>query len=202
MGPPNVLDAPKPTSSSRTKRMLGAPFGACTGCGKSGFESLALIPIWPLNGAAGVGRTSCADALVANIMPIELAPMTAPARASISVFSLEIFIMFLPLNNFLIASSMVHLPGAATALDSRHEGAISAKIGLSAMTRGRGMFDDKSSINGANGGKARVKSGKVGVLFDVFADPGDNSSRTRGPAAARTTVQRRNRADVQGLYAR
>ena len=40
--------------------MLGAALGACTGCGKSGFESLADSPIWPLKGAGGTGSRSWA----------------------------------------------------------------------------------------------------------------------------------------------
>ena len=58
-GPPKVLDAPNPTSSSRISRTLGAPFGACTGFGKSGTESFTLSPIWPLKGTAAAGSTSC-----------------------------------------------------------------------------------------------------------------------------------------------
>ena len=54
---PKVLVAPYPTSSSRTSRMFGAPFGAWTGCGKSGFESFARTAICPLNGAGGTGST-------------------------------------------------------------------------------------------------------------------------------------------------
>src|SRR5262245_43543937 len=52
-GPPNVLVAPYPTSSSSTSRMLGAPLGAWTGCGKSGFESFARRLMVPLNGSGG-----------------------------------------------------------------------------------------------------------------------------------------------------
>src|SRR5262245_2097470 len=61
-GPPKVLLAPKPTSSSRISRTLGAPLGACTGCGKSDFESLARRLIVPLNGGGGGGRTVPATA--------------------------------------------------------------------------------------------------------------------------------------------
>ena len=57
-GPPNVLVAPKPTSSSRTKRMFGAPAGAFTGCGKSAFESFARRLMVPRNGWGGLGSTS------------------------------------------------------------------------------------------------------------------------------------------------
>src|SRR5262249_43540261 len=57
-GPPNVLVAPKPTSSSSTRRMFGAPAGAFTGCGKSDFESLARRLMVPRNGWGGLGSTS------------------------------------------------------------------------------------------------------------------------------------------------
>src|SRR5262245_21927621 len=57
-GPPNVLVAPNPTSSSSTSRMFGAPAGAFTGCGKSDFESLARRSMVPLNGWGGFGSTS------------------------------------------------------------------------------------------------------------------------------------------------
>src|SRR5262245_17320438 len=57
IGPPNVLDAPKPTSSVRISRTLGAPLGAWTSLGKSGFESLSVGPILPWNGGSGIGRT-------------------------------------------------------------------------------------------------------------------------------------------------
>src|SRR5262249_7591601 len=57
-GPPNVLVAPKPTSSSSTRRMFGAPAGAFTGCGKSDFESLARRLMAPRNGWGGVGSTA------------------------------------------------------------------------------------------------------------------------------------------------
>jgi hypothetical protein len=37
-------------------KTFGAPFGAVTARGKSGFDSLALRPITPSNGGAGIGR--------------------------------------------------------------------------------------------------------------------------------------------------
>src|SRR5262245_12629013 len=43
--PPNALDQPKPMSSSRTSRTLGAPSGGGTGLGKSAVESLYVRPI-------------------------------------------------------------------------------------------------------------------------------------------------------------
>jgi hypothetical protein len=35
---------------------LGAPLGACNGCGKSATESLLVVPIFPLNGGVGCGK--------------------------------------------------------------------------------------------------------------------------------------------------
>ena len=52
-GPPNVPEAPKPTSSVRITRMFGAPSGAFTGWGKSGFELAVVRPMIPLNAGSG-----------------------------------------------------------------------------------------------------------------------------------------------------
>src|SRR5262247_2576292 len=57
IGPPKVLVAPKPTSSVRISRTLGAPAGASTPFGKSGVESLTVRPIFPSNGGSGFGNT-------------------------------------------------------------------------------------------------------------------------------------------------
>src|SRR5689334_15259212 len=57
IGPPNVLDAPKPVSSVMMSNTFGAPLGATTPVGKSGFDSLALRPTIPPNGASGTGKT-------------------------------------------------------------------------------------------------------------------------------------------------
>src|SRR5262245_20542712 len=57
IGPPNVLDAPKPTSSVMMSSTFGAPFGAWTSLGKSGVEPLTVRPILPWNGGSGFGRT-------------------------------------------------------------------------------------------------------------------------------------------------
>src|SRR5215475_11647080 len=57
IGPPKVLDAPKPVSSVMISRTLGAPLGAVTSLGKSGLDSLALRPMTPPNGASGIGST-------------------------------------------------------------------------------------------------------------------------------------------------
>src|SRR5262245_38210878 len=46
--PPNVLNCPKPASSMRISTTLGAPFGACTGCGNwGGSESRYVRPTVP-----------------------------------------------------------------------------------------------------------------------------------------------------------
>src|SRR5215831_19881131 len=58
IGPPKVLEAPKPTSSVRIKRTFGAPCGAWTSFGKSGVDPLTVRPILPLNGGSGWGNTS------------------------------------------------------------------------------------------------------------------------------------------------
>jgi len=47
MSPPNVLDAPKPTSSSKIKTMLGASAGALTGSGQYSFDSDNVRPTTP-----------------------------------------------------------------------------------------------------------------------------------------------------------
>src|SRR5262249_61578261 len=60
--PPKVLVAPKPTSSVKINRMLGAPFGASTPFGKSGVESFTVRSILPSNCGSGRGNTSCASA--------------------------------------------------------------------------------------------------------------------------------------------
>jgi hypothetical protein len=59
-GPPNVDEAPKPTSSVKMSRTFGAPFGAATSFGKSFTDSLTVRPILPPNGCSGRGRTFCA----------------------------------------------------------------------------------------------------------------------------------------------
>ena len=56
-GPPNVLDAPKPTSSSRTTRTLGAPSGGSSGSigGNAVSGSLASYVVSPWGGRSGMG---------------------------------------------------------------------------------------------------------------------------------------------------
>src|SRR5262245_60311166 len=56
IGPPKVLVAPKPVSSVMMSKTFGAPLGAVTPLGKSGFDSLALRPTTPPNGASGTGK--------------------------------------------------------------------------------------------------------------------------------------------------
>src|SRR5215831_2300387 len=70
IGPPKVLLAPKPTSSVRISRTLGAPFGASTAFGKSGTEPLMVRSILPLKAGSGRGRTSCAITGHANIATV------------------------------------------------------------------------------------------------------------------------------------
>src|SRR5205814_8570063 len=59
-GPPNALDAAKPTSSSRTTSTLGAPAGGRSGSigGKIASGSLASRGSSPAYGRSGIGRTS------------------------------------------------------------------------------------------------------------------------------------------------
>src|SRR3970282_750187 len=63
IGPPKVLDAPKPTSYVRMSRMFGAPFGAWTSFGKSLTDSFVVRPIFPPNDCSGRGKTYCAPAV-------------------------------------------------------------------------------------------------------------------------------------------
>src|SRR5262252_1434810 len=51
--PPNVLGAPKPTSSVMIRRTFGAPLGGTTLGVQNGLESSALTPIWPRNFTSG-----------------------------------------------------------------------------------------------------------------------------------------------------
>src|SRR6516164_6985888 len=57
IGPPKVLLAPKPTSSVRINRTLGAPAGASMPFGKSGVEPFKVRSICPLKGGSGGGST-------------------------------------------------------------------------------------------------------------------------------------------------
>src|SRR4051794_29530682 len=59
-GPPNALEAAKPTSSSSTTSTLGAPAGGRSGSigGKVAAGSLASIGGSPSYGLSGIGRTS------------------------------------------------------------------------------------------------------------------------------------------------
>ena len=62
--PPNVLNCPKPVSSSRISTTFGAPFGACTGCGNCGLsESRYVRPTLPGKWKSGRGSTSGVPAL-------------------------------------------------------------------------------------------------------------------------------------------
>src|SRR6476619_4953954 len=59
-GPPNALEAPKPTSSSSTTSTLGAPAGGRSGSigGNVASGSLASRGSSPSYGRSGIGRTS------------------------------------------------------------------------------------------------------------------------------------------------
>jgi hypothetical protein len=57
--------------------MFGTFFGATSGLGKSGLESLTLNPIWPLNGSGGTGSTSCPNALLNEIPQASVEFITA-----------------------------------------------------------------------------------------------------------------------------
>src|SRR3954462_1667066 len=59
-GPPNALEAAKPTSSSRTTSTLGAPAGGCSDsiAGNDASGSLASSGSSPSYGRSGIGRTS------------------------------------------------------------------------------------------------------------------------------------------------
>src|SRR5436305_10973085 len=59
-GPPNALDAPKPTSSSRTTSTFGAPSGGRSGSigGNAAAGSLASSGSVPSYGLSGIGSTS------------------------------------------------------------------------------------------------------------------------------------------------
>ena len=54
-GPPNVPHVPKPTSSSNTNTIFGAPVGACVVGNGLNVESAIVRPITPLNGGVAVG---------------------------------------------------------------------------------------------------------------------------------------------------
>ena len=57
-GPPNALDAPKPTSSSRTTSTFGAPSGGSSGSigGKAVSGSFASYVVSPACGRSGIGN--------------------------------------------------------------------------------------------------------------------------------------------------
>jgi hypothetical protein len=69
IGPPNVDEAPQPTSSVMMSSTFGAPLGAWMPLGKSGVDSFAVRLIFPWKGGSGLGRTSWAAALSAGVIP-------------------------------------------------------------------------------------------------------------------------------------
>src|SRR5215469_6334889 len=62
MTPPNVLGAPKPTSSVRMSRMLGAPLGGTTRGAHQGLDWSAFSLVTPPNFGSGGG--SCLPLMV------------------------------------------------------------------------------------------------------------------------------------------
>src|SRR5262245_46513557 len=66
--PPNVDACPKPVSSVRMRRTLGAPSGATRGLGKSGLDCCHVCPICPANGVAERGKTVLESSPVAPDM--------------------------------------------------------------------------------------------------------------------------------------
>src|SRR5436190_11774044 len=101
-GPPNVLLAPKPTSSVRIRRTLGAPFGALTSCGKSLVDFSTVRPMCPLKGCSGRGSTSCAR--------------TGSAKDEVSVRMLTVA------NNVMVLAMLFPFGLRRLANDLRHRG--------------------------------------------------------------------------------
>ena len=106
IGPPNALEAPKPTSSVRMSSTLGAPSGAEIGCGKSGLEFLGRSPDDSIERRVRVGQhgdlggpaaplASCAWA-EAGFDPSHDPPMAlARAALAVEIKSLRRFIFVL-----------------------------------------------------------------------------------------------------------
>src|SRR5262249_19531356 len=68
MTPPNVLGAPKPTSSVMISRMLGACLGGTMRAGHHAFDCMALSLITPPNSGSGDGN--CVP-LIVVVSPVE-----------------------------------------------------------------------------------------------------------------------------------
>src|SRR5688500_998176 len=86
-GPPNALEAAKPTSSSRTTSTLGAPAGGRSGsiAGNDASGSLASRGNSPAYGRSGMGRTSrwtSSDGLLIGRAPRQVADPHAAGAAA------------------------------------------------------------------------------------------------------------------------
>src|SRR6516162_8118572 len=88
MVPPNVLGAPKPTSSVMMSSTLGAPCGGTTAGGHHGFEALTFGLITPPNFGGGGGRRRVLSVSVALGAPAggdftccTATPTTVPSSA-------------------------------------------------------------------------------------------------------------------------
>src|SRR5260370_36847688 len=77
--PPNVLGAPKPTSSVMMSSTLGAPFGGTTRGGHQAFDSEAFSLITPPNGGSGGG--SCFPLMVVVALGEPRSPVGCWAEA-------------------------------------------------------------------------------------------------------------------------
>src|SRR5476649_133399 len=129
-GPPNVLLAPKPTSSVRMSRTFGAPLGALTSCGKSLVDSSTVRPMCPLKVCSGRGSTSCAladsatDAISAKLnvaknvtqRPTELFAAGTLLRGSASIAAAMTGAGYL-MTFFIVSSNLICRPAM---LKSRH----------------------------------------------------------------------------------
>src|SRR6187200_1953773 len=83
-GPPNALDAAKPTSSSRMTSTLGAPAGGCSGSigGNFASGSLASKGNSPSYGRSGIGSTSLWIWEGLKLLPPFRAAIARPGRLS------------------------------------------------------------------------------------------------------------------------
>ena len=81
-GPPNALDEPKPTSSSRMTRTFGAPAGGSTGSIGGNRESGSLASYVVSSGlrTSGMGRIerACLSAWLRNLVAVVILPGACP----------------------------------------------------------------------------------------------------------------------------
>src|SRR6266478_925186 len=83
--PPNVLGAPKPTSSVMMSSTLGAPFGGTTRGGHQGFDSEAFSLITPPNFGSGGG--SCFPLMVVVALGEPGTPLICWACAALAIIT-------------------------------------------------------------------------------------------------------------------